>query len=59
MGRIVRERLRALFARVVIKELNNEGLLGEVLRGPLLRHFLSGGWSLRRALGQGPFWGHS
>lgn len=58
MGRVVRERLRALFAWVVIKELNDEGLLDEVLRGPLLGCFRSGGWSLRRALGQWPFWGH-
>ena len=36
VGGVVREGLRALLAWVVIEELNDEGLLGEVLRWPLL-----------------------
>ena len=51
------EGLRALFAWVVIKEFNDEGLLGEVLRRRLFRCF-GGGWRLRGALGQGPLGGH-
>lgn len=58
MGGVVREGLRALFARVVIKELDDKGLLGEVLRLALLERFCGGGLSVRRTLGQGLLWGH-
>lgn len=57
MRGIVCEGLRALLAWVVIKELDDEGLLGVVLLGALFGCF-SGGWSLRRALGQGSLRGY-
>lgn len=50
VGRVVGEGLRALLAWVVVEELDDEGLLAEVLRGALLRHFRSGGLNLCRTL---------
>lgn len=57
VGGVVRKGLRPFLTWVVIKKLNDEGLLGEVLRGPLFGCFC-GRWGLRRALGQGPVRGH-
>lgn len=39
VGGVVREGLRTLLTWVIIKKLDNEGLLGEVLRRPLLQGF--------------------
>lgn len=50
--RVVGERLGALLSGVVIKELDDEGLLAEVLKGILLGRLCRWGLSPRRPVSQ-------
>lgn len=51
MSGVMREGLRALFTRVVVEELNNEGLLVKRFLWGRLGFVLWRRWSLRRRLG--------
>lgn len=53
---VVGERLRALLSGVVIKELDDEGLLAQVLVGGLLGRLCRGGLGPGRPLGQDLVW---